>query len=208
MATVRFSTELKQQILDTAKSTMAPAVRRAADQRPSHDWGLRVYETIFAEVMPAVRQVPDHWFDMVGTVKLESVNGVSCNMEFNLPKPMPWPSRFVDTAIARRRSAYTHEIAIQHELFADLAAELTRRNQTIQEAHRRQAEFVEMVKKVIEAYATLAPAIKAWPPLWDLIPDQVKDRHRQVKERASKVAELDVDLSKLTAMSAAAKFGI
>ena len=208
MATVRFSTELKQQILDTAKSTMAPAVRRAADQRPSHDWGLRVYETVFGDVLPAVRQVPDHWFDLVGAVKLESVNGVSCYMEFNLPKPMPWPSRFVDTAIARRRSAYTNEIAVTHELFADLAAELTQRNQTIQEASKRQSEFVEMVRKVIEAYATLAPAIKAWPPLWDLIPEPVKTRHREVKERAVKVADLDVDLSKLTAMSAAAKFGI
>jgi hypothetical protein len=65
-----------------------------------------------------------------------------------------------------------------------------------------------MVKKVIEAYTTLAPALKAWPPLWELIPENYKNKHRQVVEREKKEVKLDVDINKLTALSTAAKFGI
>jgi hypothetical protein len=65
-----------------------------------------------------------------------------------------------------------------------------------------------MVKKVTEAYSTLAPALKAWPPLWDLIPEDVKNTHRKIVERTKNDVVLDVDIGKLTALSTAAKFGI
>jgi hypothetical protein len=65
-----------------------------------------------------------------------------------------------------------------------------------------------MVTKVIEAHATLAPALKVWPPLWELIPDEYKDRHREIKVQGKKEVTIDVDLGKLTAMSTAAKFGV
>lgn len=208
MATVRFSAELKQQILDAASNKMRPAILRASDQRPSHDWGLRIYETIFREDVAAVRQVSAHWFDTVGALKIETVNGVHCGMEFNLPAPMPWPAVFPNTTVAQRRSSYGNDIAVTHDLFIDLANELMRCNAAITEARKRQTEFREMVSKVIDAYATLAPALKAWPPLWELVPEPVKERHREVKERASKTVDLNVDLSKLTALSTAAKFGV
>jgi hypothetical protein len=81
-------------------------------------------------------------------------------------------------------------------------------NQRVSAAQQRQADFVNMVSKVCDAYTTLAPALKAWPPLWDLIPDDVKDKHREIKERTKNEVVLDVDINKLTAMSTAAKFGI
>jgi hypothetical protein len=65
-----------------------------------------------------------------------------------------------------------------------------------------------MVKEVCNTYSTLAPALKAWPPLWDLIPEDVKDKHREIKERIKNEAVLSVDIGKLTALSTAAKFGI
>jgi hypothetical protein len=65
-----------------------------------------------------------------------------------------------------------------------------------------------MVKKVCGAYTTLAPALKAWPPLWELIPENYKNKHREIKERVKNEVVLDVDIGKLTALSTAAKFGI
>ena len=67
-------------------------------------------------------------------------------------------------------------------------------------------EFVAGVKKVVEAHSTLAPALKAWPPLWDLVPEEYRERHRKVVERTKPEAgEIDVDLSKLTATVAVHK---
>jgi hypothetical protein len=41
-----------------------------------------------------------------------------------------------------------------------------------------------------------------------LIPEDVKDKHREIKVREKTEVVLDVDINKLTAMSTAAKFGI
>ena len=75
-------------------------------------------------------------------------------------------------------------------------------------AAKRKEEFVDAVRQVIDAYTTLAPALKAWPALWELIPDHVKDKHREVKERTKKEVEMSVDLNKMTALISAAKLGI
>jgi hypothetical protein len=65
-----------------------------------------------------------------------------------------------------------------------------------------------MVYKICNTYSTLAPALKAWPPLWELIPENVKDTHRKIVERTKNDVVLDVDIGKLTALSTAAKFGL
>jgi hypothetical protein len=65
--------------------------------------------------------------------------------------------------------------------------------------------FVEQVKKIINAHATLAPALKLWQPLWDLIPEDYKERHRKVVERTKSDTQVDVDLGSLTATVVAHK---
>jgi hypothetical protein len=41
-----------------------------------------------------------------------------------------------------------------------------------------------------------------------LVPEDVKDKHREIKEREKKEVVLDVDVGRLTALSTAAKFGL
>jgi hypothetical protein len=41
-----------------------------------------------------------------------------------------------------------------------------------------------------------------------LIPEDVKHKHREIKERTKNEVVLSVDIGKLTALSTAAKFGI
>ena len=68
--------------------------------------------------------------------------------------------------------------------------------------------FVEGVDRVVSAYSTLAPALKAWPPLWDLLPEDKKERHKLIVERKKVVnfdEELGVDLNSMTTISAMAK---
>jgi len=73
----------------------------------------------------------------------------------------------------------------------------------IHKLEQEQKAFVDGVQEVINAYSTLAPALKAWPALWDLVPEEKKEKHREVVERrkasdtAANLAE-EVDLSKLT----------
>ena len=209
MATVRFSKELIYRIVAKARSNMAPAVTKAEESKPDNSWGQRIYDTMFLEAKPFIAQAPAGWLRLVERMDIEQVGDARCDMRFTFSPAVPWPTVFVTTALAKKGRMYGDSIALTDEVvWGELYAEVVAYNQRVSAAKQRQADFVEMVSKVCNTYSTLAPALKAWPPLWDLIPEDVKDKHREIKERTKTEVVLDVDINKLTAMSTAAKFGI
>lgn len=54
------------------------------------------------------------------------------------------------------------------------------------------------VSEVLKAHSTLAPALKAWPPLWELLPDHVQAKHKQIVTRNKTTTDINVDVSALT----------
>lgn len=210
MATVRFSGELVAQIEKNARAKMQPAVGRAEQSRPDNSWGQTIYNTLFQDVAPLLAQMPTHWLQTTSDFTVEKVGDLECDLSFKFATPQPWPREFVTSELATKtRSYYANHIGLtNHPAWVDFRAEVAAYRDRVKAAYDRRTEFVSMVKTVCGAYATLAPALKAWPPLWDLIPENVKDKHRQVVEREKKEVKLEVDLNKLTAMSTAAKFGV
>ena len=90
-------------------------------------------------------------------------------------------------------------------MYEDIKAEAIAYMDRVKVLRERQTAFVEQVKKIINAHATLAPALKMWQPLWDLIPEEYKERHRKVVERTKNEVTVDVDLGSLTAAVVAHK---
>jgi hypothetical protein len=209
MATVRFSKELIDRIEKKAHTIMDVAVERAKDQKPDNSWGQRIYDTLFLEVQPLIAQLPAGWVRTVSNIEIGEVGSQHCGMTFTLASPQPWPWGFPPSPLARKRFSFGDGITlIDNLVWGEFHAEVTAYQQRIQTAVTRRDEFKAMVKEVCGTYSTLAPALKAWPPLWDLIPEDVKDKHREIKERVKSEAVLSVDIGKLTALSTAAKFGI
>jgi hypothetical protein len=209
MATVRFSKELIDRIVAKARSNMAPAVTKAEETKPGNSWGQRIYDTMFLEAKPIISQVPAGWLKTVDKIKISKVSGRMCNMEFTFVTSQQWPFAFPSTELAQKESSWDDSITLSgHLVWAEFHAEVVAYTERVSAAVKRQAEFVDMVSKVCNTYSTLAPALKAWPPLWDLIPEDVKDKHRVITERTKNEVVLNVDIGKLTAMSTAAKFGI
>lgn len=210
MATVRFSKELIAAILSDAKGKMQPAVVRASERKPDPAWGQRIYDKLFPQdVRSIVSSLPSYWFLTKDTIRIESVCDVQCGLDFPLTSKLPWPNEFPNSELADKKYSFRDGISLkQHPEWEEFATELRAYWQGINDAKKRQTEYVEMVDKVVNAYSTLAPALKAWPPLWDLVPEVYRDKHREIKERGKNVVELDVDLGKLTALTTAAKFGI
>lgn len=209
MATVRFSKELIDRIVKQATAKMEPAVVKARETKLDNSWGQRIYDILFLEVKPFIAQAPAGWLKMVEQIKINSVGGVPCNMTFSLATPQPWPYQFVETELAKKEQSWTDSIDLKdHLVWGEFYAEVIAYRQRVQEAEKRRNEFVEAVNKICNTYSTLAPALKAWPPLWELVPEDVKDKHREVKKREKKEVVLDVDTDKLTALSTAAKFGL
>ena len=210
MATVRFGKELIDRIEKQAKVKMQPTIDRAQAQKPDASWGQRIYDTLFLEAKSTISQVPAGWLKTMPRIEIGRVGNAVCNMAFEFTTPQPWPYVFPETELAcKNNSSYGDSINLKdHLVWGEFHAEVTAYHQRVQEAIKRRDEFIAAVKKICNTYSTLAPALKAWPPLWELIPEDVKDKHREIKERTKSEVVLDVDIGKLTAMSTAAKFGL
>lgn len=208
MATVRFSKELIDRIVKQATAKMELAVVKARETKLDNSWGQRLYDILFRDAKPFIAQAPAGWLRMEVQITINSVGGVPCNMTFSFATPQPWPYRFVETELAKKESWNNNIDLKDHLVWGEFYAEVITYRQRVQEAMKRRDEFVEAVKKICNTYNTLAPALKAWPPLWELVPEDVKDKHRETKKREKKEVVLEVDLDKLTALSTAAKFGL
>ncbi len=210
MATVRFSKDLINMIQQNARSKMQPAVDRARADKLDNAWGQRIYDTLFGDVQPILTQVPAGWLNETDSMVIRRIAGVHCDITLTLTGKMVWPKMVAETEYVKQYNTYD-PFAIElkeHLIWGELVAEFRDKQARVTAAVNRQNEFMTMVAQVTGAYTTLAPALKAWPALWELIPEQYKDKHREIKEREKKEVELTVDLGKLTAMSAAAKFGV
>lgn len=209
MATVRLGKELIEAVLNNAKQKMQPAVDKAKAATVHPAWGQKIYDKLFGGQQALLSGVPIHWLKTKDGIQIKRVGEVPCGTKLMFNGDMFWPVTFPASPLATFEGGWEDSLTLQDvEDWAEFKAEVTAVNEGIRVATQRQEEFVAMVSKVCNAYTTLAPALKAWPPLWELIPETVKAKHREITVREKTETTLNVDLGKLTAMSTAAKFGI
>lgn len=210
MATVRFSKELIESIKKAATGAMQPAVDRALLARPSNeDWAMVIYDGLFEPLKPHLTALPAAWFKHWHTFLLQTVRGTPVGLQFAFPAGMPFP---MDTVVlpcgSRIDGQFSKTVYLDGDRWQPLQEACAAHTLRAKAAMARRDDFVKMVMAVVKAHTTLAPALKAWPPLWDLIPEDVKERHRKITVREKAEVTVNVDLEKLTALSAAAKFGV
>lgn len=216
MATVRFSEDLKTQIRLKARTNMMHGVSRVYMDKLSAHWGQFIYDTAFGEPARVALTMPPEWFHWVDTITVRSVGGERVPSQhnynvFTLTTKLPWPNRVISSEFIKEREYDSSLVLTDHAAWSELKAEVVAVNARVDAAVKRQTDFVELVDKIIGSYATLAPALKAWPPLWDLIPDNYREKHKQIVDRKSSgKAELSLgtdELARLTAMATAVKLG-
>lgn len=224
MATVRFSDELKGNIKDAAKKIHDPSIDKARHSIPE-GFGRKIYDAVFdADTQAKMAQLPARFFKTHDTLHFEGffdTNTRSVRLDFGQPEDhhrsyttpsldvsgLPWA---YDTNKANDGCDLTYgrgvTLAYNQHKFADILEEYTAWGKRVQTAEAKRDAFVAGVGKIIDNYSTLAPALKAWPALWDLIPEDKKTKHKEVVERRSnKPVELDMDTSSLTASVTLAK---
>jgi len=209
MAVVRITKQLTEDILAHAKGKFSDRIRAAEESVPNSErWGDYVYEKLLGKHIPIMEQLPMEFFSTANSIQVTRVGSQGVNIRFKLSTNKRWPVQLPSDAPVDR-SSYSSYIALNddpvwEELHAEVAAWRTRCS-----AVRAQAsEFAEGVSKVLSSYSTLAPALKAWPPLWELLPEYAKNKHKEIVERTkSDRAAPEIDTTKLTAVLAASKLG-
>lgn len=210
MATVRMSDELKNNITNNAKNMFTDRINSAKNSY-SETWGQRIYDALLGIHVPAMNALPTGFFFMTNKLGLNTWGEKPVSLEFPLngvyPVPFAAPK---NSGYDIQGNAYRHTCEVRvatsrimsDVALGDLNVEIMQWLASIKSAEEQRDNFVNGVASVLKVHTTLAPALRAWPPLWDLLPESTKNKHREVKERTAKEeTQIEADLGALTAMS-------
>ena len=217
MATVRFSDALKDTVRTNAKKMFEENIRKTVADYPS-TWADKFYNTFFpADVIAKFNALPDYAMDKKERIDFRGFTNapedvwqtgeykhdtwkLMIEIPLNFSTAKPWPHKFnkEDTGYDNEwRGGYCNYNDSRWDWLKD---EFKEYNRKVFEIESKQAKFMEGVNKIMDTYSTLAPALKAWQPLWDLLDDNTKERHKKVVERKkSSDADLGVNLNDMTA---------
>lgn len=208
MATVKIGKELREAVLKKAKELFTIKQAKLREEMVlNKDYGQRVYNIIMSPYLPIIAQLPQGFFRQVEELNF-SIEGVTFPHKFSVKQPWffanPKNNLIIDsgyyvTDVKLSRNAT--EFSEIRDVAVSYIAKKT-------EIDAQSQSFISGVEKILNAYSTLAPALKAWPALWDLLSDEVKAKHKEIVDRKkSEVVEVDVDLSQLTSAVVAHKLG-
>ena len=224
MTTVRFSDDLRSTIERKAKKIFQERVQEA--EITPVNWAGNIYDLAFKDTKKMMYDLPKGYFRTQQNLSFTGFRGTGWDENFNKAAHLSFDdSQNVDVKGGQsnyRRFPYDMSETDGESLgltigvrssswvlnaddprWKDIKEEYREWCQKIHTLEHEQKMFVDGVKEVINAYSTLAPALKAWPALWDLVPEEKKEKHREVlvrtkaSETAKNLAE-EVDLSKLT----------
>lgn len=227
MATVKITKDLIEQVSANARAIHGDRIHNVyktldfcgwtADSMLEFILGSELLDTLRRpEVAPFVTMANDLY--------LETINGVGAGIALPKPlAPLPFPKgRSTDIDITVDGTKIGEAVLTMHyagsyvkltappSLLRGLDNEVERVQAERSTLVQVQDEYLRSVRKVMESFSTLAPALKAWPALWELLPEVVRAKHKAVRGTAAarSAPVLDVDVNKLTAITAAHRMGI
>lgn len=230
MATVKISKELIEHVMSNARSVHSGRIYSVNKGIDLCGWTSdKMMEFILGQDLLATLRKPEvqPFVNTVTELHLESVNGVGAGITLSAPSsPLPFvKGRSVDIPIADSTGAAIGIATLKLLYsgttgFIKLSAPNDKLNGLVEELQSArdekwrltsmQEEYLTSIRKVLDSFATLAPALKAWPALWELLPEETKNKHKQVREKpaARGASAVDVDLDRLTAITAAHRLGV
>lgn len=222
MATVKFSKELKESIVQAAVSVFS-GKRVAAARLDTHWTAQSLVDFAYWPILDLLKQ-PDiqPFISKVTMVRVQQLNDITPWETFAAPSgfiPCPKSQTYyrrivnADESEGRITASYRHDtLALDFEnihAVNDLKQAITERDKRVAGIKAQQDEFTKVVRAVLDTYSTLAPALKAWPPLWELLDEGTKAKHREVTTRAKpEKPVLDADLDAATRLLAMKRMGL
>jgi len=210
MAVVRISDQMKKIVVAAARNTFEKRLETARASLELPMTAEEVYSCIFGEWVEKMEALPKEFFNYSSEITIERIHGMGYSYTFKLATEKPLP-RYIPTMphvrAARSYGATTLDLIDDESgtwtaLFQ--AFEAWRGRVTAIENER--STFVSGVKHVLDSHTTLAAALRTWPPLWDLIPETYRNKHKEVVPKKEKQQEMllesGVDIDRLTALAA------
>ena len=224
MAVVKITDRLVDRTMSNARDKVRNLVERAEKSYPE-DLAMRIYNKGMAPYIEHVNKLPVEFFNVTDNFRVYIEGSVTVSAEPTLQKKrfsveipafngtkLLLPSAFPSGHMLTRKYwgvGLNLDHSDAHEFHPEIEAYALR----IVDAGSKADAFVNGVKAVLRKYSTLAPALKEWPALWELLPADVREQHRKVVERVKRDKPAksggddasSIDLNALTSVVVAAK---
>jgi len=221
MATVRFSGELKTDIIHRAEHLFQKRINDAEEAMPDK-WGAGIYDKLFEKTRKHMDALPENYFETLDTFTIDSLTWTdrsdfrdySVRIQLGQTRRLP-PTLGKELHGLMQDAGNTRFRGLQLDgndpRWEYLKTGYTKHCQAIDALVAKKKEFTDGVKAVITTFSTLAPALKEWPALWDLLDEDVQERHKKIVSRTKRVVTMGdgenaaVNLNKMTAAVVATK---
>lgn len=209
MAVVKLGKELREEIIKRAKNIFKAKYDAAKKELEDSKLGDEVYNLVMQPYQHHVSQLPSEFFAKADEFQIEVDN---VTVKFHLNGKKPW---FRDQMPENRyakltNSYYNYHLTLKegNPEFDEYFGKVRFFKEKSQMISQNEKNFVGGITKVLDAYTTLAPALKALPALWDLLPDDTKNKHKEVVERKkTKAEDIDIDFGSIASTIIANKLG-
>lgn len=207
MATVRFTNDL---ISDIKRKARAPFDTKKGDVERSKNfdhWAHTIWKAIVGEHEAALLSLPITWMPTTSrfNVKVPIIGKKEHHyMRVHSPQSYPMPRDVAgnDDIDCITHSGYIH-ISATSQVFKPLIEEVSDWAGQIEAVEKQRDTMMIGIDQLTKTYATLGPALKAWPALWELLPESTKTKHKDVVKREKVEPKvLKADLGAMTAVLA------
>ena len=203
MATVRFTNDLISDIKRKARAPFDAKKGEIEKSKNFDNWAYTIWKAIVREHDTALLSLPAGW--------------VNSSSRFSVKVPFPGTTRY-QYIHAHAQQSYpmprdiksnddieciTHSGYIQlnqtSEVLKPLIKEVEEWVDQMEAVEKQRDVMLDGVDQLTKTYTTLGPALKAWPALWELLPDYAKNKHKDVVKREKvEPKELKADLTAMT----------
>tara|TARA_R110000823_G_scaffold9739_13_gene33729 strand:- start:13 stop:663 length:651 start_codon:yes stop_codon:yes gene_type:complete len=213
MATVRFSDELRNNIMDNAKRIFSSRIGELEADIPKH-WAMTVYDLMYGDNKAKILALPKGYMKMANSFSLAGFKGgdwvesMNESVELLYTPEVPIACTISEADLGVKDGGYYSKyLDADDPRWDEFKGEYYTFCTNIMAEVARRDVFMKGVQKIINTYSTLGPALKAWPPLWELVPEEKQQKHKEVVERKSKGAPVieGVDLASMTGIAVASK---
>lgn len=202
---VRITDKLKNEVAESIRITYQWFLDDINKQKPNV--GDQLYDLLYGPHLATMEKLPDSFFRRVRSLETRHIDGQQLSYQFELSQV--------------RRMGYSHPQGVhvgQSDYSDKVNIYRTEATAGIVDAiltwHGRKIEIVRLreaaqkaVKGVLNTHKSLAPAVKAFPPLVDLVSHATRLRLDVPQHRLSSVQmELNPDLKRLATDIATKKF--
>ena len=211
MATVRMSVALKDSVVSKiriANRNRYDQLKKSYLKKLNPEALIKDATAAWAEdlgISDIMHRFPDSWRKDYTELTIQTINGASCNntfgsLKFETPQRLP----YLLVNPVGNNHAYYRGITLQNPVFDTYKTIIEEADAALKDVANKNHDAENQVRRILDSSNTLQQALKVWPGIEALVPDEYMEQYHskveRIKPEQKKREELGVDLDTLNSV--------